>query len=177
MSVLLEIQIFLFVQRNYFLVLYACTYNLCCNTFLHFLMHHFVGFYLWLLFNCFVGPNLYRGTLQHKGMAMVPKRALVVMGCEIARLLQLTQNAIVPISYCIQRKVGQLLYMCVLIILMDYTMYLLMCIHICDQICQNVHCMFTHNFKVHFFLPSNGCNNGLAVHVCTKAESSAVCFY
>lgn len=50
------------------------------------------------------GPNLYRGTLQHKGMAMVPKRALVVMGCEIARLLQLTQNAIVPISYCIQQK-------------------------------------------------------------------------
>jgi len=36
---------------------------------------------------------------------MVPKQALVVMGCEIARLLQLTQNSIVPISYAVQRKV------------------------------------------------------------------------
>jgi len=57
------------------------------------------------IYSLIAGPNLYRGTLQQKGMAMVPKRALVVMGCEIARLLQLTQNAIVPISFCIQRKV------------------------------------------------------------------------
>ena len=51
------------------------------------------------------GPHLYRGSTQNKGMAMVPKQALVVMGCEIARLLQLTQNSIVPISYVVQRKV------------------------------------------------------------------------
>lgn len=36
---------------------------------------------------------------------MVPKRALNVMTCEIVRLLQLTQSAVVPISYHVQRKV------------------------------------------------------------------------
>lgn len=36
---------------------------------------------------------------------MVPKCITDVMSCEIVRLLQLTQNAIIPISYHVQRKV------------------------------------------------------------------------
>jgi coronin-7 len=43
---------------------------------------------------------------QTKGMAMVPKPALDVMSCEVARLLQVTQHSIVPISYHIPRKVS-----------------------------------------------------------------------
>ena len=43
----------------------------------------------------FAGPNMYCGTLQQKGTVMVHKTALGIMGCEIPRLLQLTQNAIV----------------------------------------------------------------------------------
>ncbi|XP_072040338.1 coronin-7-like [Amphiura filiformis] len=41
---------------------------------------------------------------QHKGMAMVPKRALDVMSCEVNRLLQLSQNAVIPIPYIVPRK-------------------------------------------------------------------------
>ena len=48
---------------------------------------------------------MYRGSTQHKGMCMVPKRAVDVMSCQIVRLLQLTQSAIVPIGYHVQRKV------------------------------------------------------------------------
>lgn len=38
---------------------------------------------------------------------MVPKQLVDVMSCEIVRLLQLTQNAVIPISYHVQRKVKQ----------------------------------------------------------------------
>ncbi|EDO49756.1 predicted protein [Nematostella vectensis] len=41
---------------------------------------------------------------QHKGMGMVPKLALDVMSCEVVRLLQLTKNSVVPISYLVPRK-------------------------------------------------------------------------
>ena len=48
---------------------------------------------------------MYRGREQQKGMGMVPKRAVDVMSCQIARFMQLTQNSIIPISYHVQRKV------------------------------------------------------------------------
>ncbi|KAI3359223.1 hypothetical protein L3Q82_002748 [Scortum barcoo] len=39
-----------------------------------------------------------------RGVAMVPKVALDVMSCEVMRVLQLTDNCIVPISYQVPRK-------------------------------------------------------------------------
>ena len=48
---------------------------------------------------------MYRGADQQKGMGMVPKRAVNVMSCQIARFLQLTQSAIIPVGYHVQRKV------------------------------------------------------------------------
>uniref|UniRef100_A0A674IQV1 Coronin n=1 Tax=Terrapene triunguis TaxID=2587831 RepID=A0A674IQV1_9SAUR len=39
-----------------------------------------------------------------KGAALVPKRALDVMSCEVLRVLQLTDSFIVPISYTVPRK-------------------------------------------------------------------------
>ena len=42
---------------------------------------------------------------QHKGMCSVPKLALNVMACEVVRLLQLTKSSVVPLSYCVPRKV------------------------------------------------------------------------
>ncbi|XP_038057415.1 coronin-7-like [Patiria miniata] len=41
---------------------------------------------------------------QTKGVATVPKRALDVMSCEVARILLLTATAVVPISYTVPRK-------------------------------------------------------------------------
>ena len=38
---------------------------------------------------------------------MVPKRAVEVMSCQIARLLQLTQHSVIPVAYHVQRKVGR----------------------------------------------------------------------
>lgn len=42
--------------------------------------------------------------MKTRGVAMVPKLALDVMACEVARVLQLTDNFIVPISYTVPRK-------------------------------------------------------------------------
>ncbi|XP_038618544.1 coronin-7 isoform X1 [Tachyglossus aculeatus] len=39
-----------------------------------------------------------------RGAALVPRRALDVLACEVLRLLQLSESAIVPISYCVPRK-------------------------------------------------------------------------
>ena len=36
---------------------------------------------------------------------MIPKQAVDVMSCEVARFLILTQNAIVPVGFHVQRKV------------------------------------------------------------------------
>ena len=40
-----------------------------------------------------------------RGAALVPRRALAVMGCEVLRVLQLSDTAFVPISYHVPRKV------------------------------------------------------------------------
>lgn len=40
-----------------------------------------------------------------RGAALVPRRALAVMGCEVLRVLQLSDTAIVPVSYHVPRKV------------------------------------------------------------------------
>jgi len=40
-----------------------------------------------------------------KGCAMLLKRALDVMSCEVNRLLVLTASNIIPLSYCVPRKV------------------------------------------------------------------------
>ncbi|XP_057672964.1 coronin-7-like isoform X3 [Corythoichthys intestinalis] len=42
--------------------------------------------------------------MSTRGVAMVPKMALDVMSCEVMRVLQLTDNCIVPISYQVPRK-------------------------------------------------------------------------
>ncbi|XP_051905594.1 coronin-7-like isoform X1 [Hippocampus zosterae] len=42
--------------------------------------------------------------MSSRGVAMVPKLALDVMSCEVMRVLQLTDNYIVPISYQVPRK-------------------------------------------------------------------------
>ncbi|XP_077411696.1 coronin-7-like isoform X4 [Vanacampus margaritifer] len=42
--------------------------------------------------------------LSTRGVAMVPKIALDVISCEVMRVLQLTDNSIVPISYQVPRK-------------------------------------------------------------------------
>ncbi|XP_054849343.1 coronin-7-like isoform X2 [Eublepharis macularius] len=46
------------------------------------------------------------GSKAH-GIAQVPKPALDVLACEVMRVLQLTDNAIVPISYTVPRKSTQ----------------------------------------------------------------------
>ena len=38
-------------------------------------------------------------------MATVPKLALDVMSGEVVRLLQLTKSSVVPLSYCVPRRV------------------------------------------------------------------------
>ena len=52
-----------------------------------------------------VGSDICRCPSQTKGLAMVPKRAVDVMACQVTRFMQLTQTAIVPIGYYVQRKV------------------------------------------------------------------------
>ncbi|KAI4890469.1 hypothetical protein NFI96_021847 [Prochilodus magdalenae] len=42
-----------------------------------------------------------------RGIAMVPKLALDISSCEVLRVLQLTDNFIIPISYQVPRKAGQ----------------------------------------------------------------------
>ncbi|XP_072459462.1 coronin-7 [Notamacropus eugenii] len=39
-----------------------------------------------------------------RGMALVPRRALAVLACEVLRVLQLSESAIIPISYVVPRK-------------------------------------------------------------------------
>ncbi len=51
------------------------------------------------------GSHVYRSTQQIKGLALLPKATVNVMACQVARLMVLTQNAVVPISYYVQRKV------------------------------------------------------------------------
>lgn len=40
-----------------------------------------------------------------RGAALVPRRALAVMSCEVLRVLQLSDTAIIPISHHVPRKV------------------------------------------------------------------------
>lgn len=40
-----------------------------------------------------------------RGAALIPRRALTVMGCEVLRVLQLSDTAIIPISHHVPRKV------------------------------------------------------------------------
>uniref|UniRef100_A0A8D1YII0 Coronin n=1 Tax=Sus scrofa TaxID=9823 RepID=A0A8D1YII0_PIG len=42
-----------------------------------------------------------------RGAALVPRRALAVLGCEVLRVLQLSDSAIVPISYHVPRKAAE----------------------------------------------------------------------
>lgn len=39
-----------------------------------------------------------------RGAALVPRRALAIMNCEVLRVLQLSNTAIVPVSYHVPRK-------------------------------------------------------------------------
>ena len=42
---------------------------------------------------------------QSKGACLIPKRALRVMDGEVNRVLQLTANAVIPVSFIVPRKV------------------------------------------------------------------------
>jgi coronin-1B/1C/6 len=46
----------------------------------------------------------FRSSVSAKGMAVVPKRGLDIMGCETARLLKLTSNTVEPLSFRVPRK-------------------------------------------------------------------------
>lgn len=54
-----------------------------------------------------VSPTVTQCLLESalRGAALVPRRALAVMGCEVLRVLQLSDTAIMPISYHVPRKV------------------------------------------------------------------------
>lgn len=56
------------------------------------------------LLNVIFSTNRHTGQ-QSKGACLVPKRALRVMEGEANRVLQLTANAVVPVSYIVPRKV------------------------------------------------------------------------
>jgi coronin-1B/1C/6 len=49
----------------------------------------------------------YRTSVATKGAAMVPKRGLKVMNCEIARFMKLTVNSVEPVSFIVPRKSEQ----------------------------------------------------------------------
>lgn len=53
----------------------------------------------------FLADSVDRVEQTIKGAALVPKRALDVMSCEVDRLLVLSQGYIIPLSYCVPRKV------------------------------------------------------------------------
>ncbi|RYH24690.1 hypothetical protein EON65_16560 [archaeon] len=46
----------------------------------------------------------FRSSVSAKGMAVVPKRGLNVLGNEVARLLKLTTNSVEPLSFIVPRK-------------------------------------------------------------------------
>jgi len=46
----------------------------------------------------------HKSNVSAKGMAIVPKRALNIMGCETARLMKLTTNSVEPLSFFVPRK-------------------------------------------------------------------------
>jgi len=48
--------------------------------------------------------NDFRTSQSAKGMCMVPKRGLNIMGCEITRMLKLTTNSVAPLSFFVPRK-------------------------------------------------------------------------
>ena len=49
---------------------------------------------------------MYQGQVQQKGLCMVPKRAVDVMSCQVARFMLLSQNSIIPVGFNVQRKVS-----------------------------------------------------------------------
>ena len=46
----------------------------------------------------------FRSAVRAKGAAWIPKTALNIMGCETARILKLTANAVEPLSFVVPRK-------------------------------------------------------------------------
>ncbi|MPC55893.1 Coronin-B [Portunus trituberculatus] len=49
--------------------------------------------------------GVFGGTVQTKGACLVPKRGLDVMNAEVNKILQLTSNSLIPITYQVPRKV------------------------------------------------------------------------
>lgn len=48
---------------------------------------------------------------QTKGACLVPKRALNVMQGEVNRIMQLTSNSVIPITYQVPRKTYRYFYL------------------------------------------------------------------
>ena len=64
-----------------------------------------VGFYEVIDRDPFLTEGLRHTGQQSKGACLVPKRALRVMEGEVNRVLQLTANSVIPVSYIVPRKV------------------------------------------------------------------------
>jgi len=50
--------------------------------------------------------GMYRDTQPQKGGCFVPKRAMRVFDCEIARFMKVTRDAVIPVSFRVPRKAG-----------------------------------------------------------------------
>lgn len=50
--------------------------------------------------------GMYRDTEPQKGGCFVPKRAMRVMDCEVARYMKVTRNNVIPVSFRVPRKAG-----------------------------------------------------------------------
>ncbi|ETO31192.1 Coronin [Reticulomyxa filosa] len=48
----------------------------------------------------------FRSTVSQKGGGWVPKKAMDVWKCEVARFLKLTESSVIPISFIVPRKAG-----------------------------------------------------------------------
>merc|ERR1719210_1152414 len=50
--------------------------------------------------------GMYRDTTPQKGGCFVPKRAMRVFDCEVARYMKVTREAVIPVSFRVPRKAG-----------------------------------------------------------------------
>lgn len=54
----------------------------------------------------FYNLGMYRDTTPQKGGCFVPKRAMRVFDCEVARYMKVTRDAVIPVSFRVPRKAG-----------------------------------------------------------------------
>jgi len=54
----------------------------------------------------FYNLGMYRDTEPQKGGCFVPKRAMRVFNCEVARYMKVTRDSVIPVSFRVPRKAG-----------------------------------------------------------------------